>query len=67
MAQYTIEQFSKITGFSKLLIRTWENRYNLFVPGRTSKNIRFYYDSALIKGFADYFHNETLLFRWYKF
>jgi len=50
MAQYTIEQFSKITGFSKLLIRTWENRYNLFVPGRSSTNIRFYSDATLIKG-----------------
>jgi len=50
MGQYTIEQFSKITGFSKLLIRTWENRYNLFVPGRSSTNIRFYSDATLIKG-----------------
>ena len=50
MAQYTIEQFCKITGFSKLLIRTWENRYNLFVPGRSSTNIRFYSDATLVKG-----------------
>ena len=50
MGQYTIEQFSKITGFSKLLIRTWENRYNLFVPGRTSTNIRLYSDATLVKG-----------------
>jgi DNA-binding transcriptional MerR regulator len=50
MAQYSIEQFSKITGFSKLLIRTWENRYNLFVPGRSSTNIRFYSDATLVKG-----------------
>ena len=50
MGQYTIDQFSKITGFSKLLIRTWESRYKLFVPGRTSTNIRFYSDSTLVKG-----------------
>jgi len=50
MGHYTIDQFSKITGLSKLLIRTWENRYNLFVPGRTSTNIRLYSDATLVKG-----------------
>ncbi len=49
MAHYTIEQLSNITGFSKLLIRTWENRYNLFVPQRTPTNIRFYDDETLVK------------------
>ena len=26
MSQYSIEQFSKITGLNKILIRTWENK-----------------------------------------
>lgn len=49
MAHYSIEQLSNITGFSKLLIRTWENRYNLFKPQRTPTNIRFYDDETLVK------------------
>ncbi|MDE0917950.1 MAG: MerR family transcriptional regulator [Flavobacteriales bacterium] len=49
MANYSIEQLSNITGFSKLLIRTWENRYKLFVPQRTPTNIRFYDDETLVK------------------
>ena len=49
MAHYSIEQLSNITGFSKLLIRTWENRYNLFEPQRTPTNIRFYDDETLVK------------------
>lgn len=49
MAHYSIEQLSSITGFSKLLIRTWENRYNLFIPKRTQTNIRFYDDESLVK------------------
>lgn len=49
MAHYSIEQLSSITGFSKLLIRTWENRYDLFNPKRTKTNIRFYDDESLVK------------------
>lgn len=49
MASYTIDQVSKISGLSKLLIRTWENRYNLFQPDRTETNIRLYSDEDLIK------------------
>ena len=49
MANYSIDQLSNITGFSKLLIRTWENRYNLFNPKRTKTNIRFYDDESLVK------------------
>mgnify|MGYP006207241129 CR=1 FL=1 len=49
MANYTIDQLSKITGFSKLLIRTWENRYHLFAPERTNTNIRMYNDASLVK------------------
>lgn len=49
MANYSIDQLSNITGFSKLLIRTWENRYDLFTPKRTNTNIRFYDDHSLVK------------------
>ena len=42
MSQYSIEQFSKITGLNKILIRTWENRYGFLKPKRTNTNIRFY-------------------------
>ena len=49
MSLYTIEQISKISGLSKLLIRTWENRYNLFSPERTQTNIRLYSNENLIK------------------
>ena len=49
MANYSIDQLSNITGFSKLLIRTWENRYDLFTPKRTNTNIRFYDDESLVK------------------
>ena len=49
MANYSIDQLSNISGFSKLLIRTWENRYDLFTPKRTNTNIRFYDDESLVK------------------
>ena len=49
MANYSIDQLSNITGFSKLLIRTWENRFDLFNPKRTKTNIRFYDDDSLVK------------------
>jgi DNA-binding transcriptional MerR regulator len=49
MAHYTIDQVSKISGLSKLLIRTWENRYKLFEPERTETNIRLYSDADLLK------------------
>ena len=46
---YSIDQFSKITGISKLVLRTWENRYNFLQAPRTKTNIRFYSDQLLIK------------------
>ena len=49
MPLYTIDQISKISGLSKLLIRTWENRYNLFSPERTQTNIRLYSNENLVK------------------
>jgi len=50
MSKYSIEQFSEITGINKILIRTWENRYNFIEPKRTSTNIRYYDDAMLVKG-----------------
>jgi DNA-binding transcriptional MerR regulator len=50
MSLYTIDQFSKITGLNKILIRTWENRYNFLTPKRSSTNIRTYDNNMLSKG-----------------
>lgn len=50
MTQYSIDQFSKITGLNKILIRTWEKRYNFLKPKRTTTNIRYYNDEMLTKG-----------------
>ena len=49
MSVYTIDQLSRISGFNKILIRTWENRYKLFHPQRTKTNIRLYSDECLIR------------------
>ena len=49
MTKYTIDHFSKITGLNKILIRTWENRYNFVNPHRTSTNIRYYDDKMIVK------------------
>ena len=46
---YTIDQFSKITGISKLVLRTWENRYQYLLADRTNTNIRSYSDKLLVK------------------
>jgi len=46
---YSIDQFSKITGISKLVLRTWENRYDYLQAPRTKTNIRVYSDQLLIK------------------
>ena len=50
MMQYSIDQFSKVTGLNKILIRTWENRYGFINPKRTSTNIRYYDDNMLTLG-----------------
>ena len=50
MSKYSIEQFSEITGLNKILIRTWENRYDFVNPVRSKTNIRFYSDAMLVKG-----------------
>ena len=49
MNKYSINDFSKITGLNKILIRTWENRYNFVNPHRTSTNIRYYDDKMIVK------------------
>lgn len=49
MPKYTINQFSKLSGFNKILIRTWENRYHLFCPERTETNVRLYSDECLVR------------------
>jgi len=46
---YNIDQFSKITGINKLLLRTWENRYNFLKAARTESKIRTYSDDLLIQ------------------
>ena len=49
MNKYSIDNFSKITGLNKILIRTWENRYDFVKPHRTSTNIRYYDDKMIVK------------------
>ena len=49
MNRYSIDDFSKITGLNKILIRTWENRYSFVKPHRTSTNIRYYDDKMIVK------------------
>ena len=46
---YSIDQFSKITGINKLLLRTWENRYDFLKAKRTKSKIRLYSDDLLVK------------------
>jgi len=46
---YSIDQFSKITGINKLLLRTWENRYDFLRAKRTESKIRLYSDDLLVK------------------
>ena len=49
MSTYSIDQFSKITGLNKILLRTWENRYGFIVPSRTETNLRLYDDNMIVK------------------
>ena len=48
MTKYTIDQFSQITGITKFVLRTWENRYG-FKAERTDTKIRFYTDELLVR------------------
>ena len=46
---YNIEQFSQITGITKLVLRTWENRYDYLKAPRTKTKIRVYTDKLLVQ------------------
>ena len=49
MTRYSIDQFSQITGITKFVLRTWENRYGFLKAERTSTKIRFYTDELLVR------------------
>lgn len=49
MTKYSIEQFSQITGITKFVLRTWENRYGFLKAERTNTKIRFYTDELLVR------------------
>ena len=49
MKKYSIDDFARITGLNKILIRTWENRHRFVEPHRTSTNIRYYDDEMIVK------------------
>lgn len=49
MTKYSIEQFSQITGISKFVLRTWENRYGYLKAERTETKIRYYTDELLVR------------------
>ena len=52
MNKYSIDDFARITGLNKILIRTWENRYSFVTPHRTKTNIRYYDDQMIIKALS---------------
>lgn len=47
--KYQIKDFELISGIKAHTIRIWEKRYNLFLPERTTTNIRYYSDNDLKK------------------
>tara|TARA_A200000113_G_scaffold124312_1_gene111917 strand:- start:2228 stop:3109 length:882 start_codon:yes stop_codon:yes gene_type:complete len=49
MTKYSIDQFSQITGITKFVLRTWENRYGFLKAQRTDTKIRFYTDDLLVR------------------
>ena len=49
MTKYSIDQFSQITGITKFVLRTWENRYGFLKAERTETKIRFYTDELLVR------------------
>jgi methanogenic corrinoid protein MtbC1 len=50
MGNYSIDQFSIITGITKFVLRTWENRYDYLKANRSETNIRIYTDDMLVRG-----------------
>ena len=49
MTKYSIDQFSGITGITKFVLRTWENRYGYLKAERTDTNIRIYNDQMVVR------------------
>ena len=49
MTRYSIDQFSGITGITKFVLRTWENRYGYLKAERTDTNIRVYTDAMVVR------------------
>jgi DNA-binding transcriptional MerR regulator len=49
MGNYSIDQFSNITGITKFVLRTWENRYAYLKANRSETNIRIYTDDMIVR------------------
>ena len=49
MGNYSIDQFSSITGITKFVLRTWENRYDYLRANRSKTNIRIYTDDMIVR------------------
>jgi len=49
MGNYSIDQFSSITGITKFVLRTWENRYDYLKANRSETNIRIYTDEMIVR------------------
>ena len=49
MGHYSIDQFSSITGITKFVLRTWENRYDYLKADRSKTNIRIYTDDMIVR------------------
>ena len=49
MGNYSIDQFSSITGITKFVLRTWENRYDYLKANRSETNIRIYNDKMVVR------------------
>ena len=49
MGNYSIDQFSSITGITKFVLRTWENRYDYLKANRSETNIRIYSDDMIVR------------------
>jgi len=61
MTRYSIDQFSGITGITKFVLRTWENRYGYLKAERTNTNIRVYTDEMVVRALnTNYLLNSGL-------
>ena len=61
MTKYSIDQFSGITGITKFVLRTWENRYGYLKAERTETNIRVYNDHMVVRALKHQLFIETWL------